>query len=244
MKIIDAFWEEQNLGLKTCEIVFEENENITSDKLLNPESKYQYIVVKIPSGDINTVHELERCGYRFIENQFVVTIDPRDIDNMKKSFIDHFQNVSIEKLTTAEELAIILSNISDGLFVYDRISVDPFFRKEQSLRRLQNWIKDLYNRDNVEIFFLTSKGERIGFLLVENIKNVKLLITFAGIFNSYKNSGLAFFLVYFTMQLALKKKITKVEAVFSSNNKNMFNIISRTIRFRVKNNYMVLRKIV
>jgi hypothetical protein len=244
MKIIDAFWEEQNLGLKACEIIFDKKDRILSYIQANPESRYRYIVVKVPSDELHLVHELEDIGFKFIENQFIVTMDPSNINEMDESFLTHFPEMSVKKVTKSYEIEIINSNIAEGMFVNDRISVDPCFSKEQSLKRLQNWISELYNKKNAEIYFLVKKEQNAGFLVLESIDDHKVLITFAGLFNLFKNSGIAFFLVYFTMKLALKQKKSKVEAIFSSNNRNMFNIISRTIRFRVENSYLVLRKIV
>jgi hypothetical protein len=244
MKVIDAFWEEQNLGLRACEIIFDKNDGILSYRHENPEKAFQYIVVKVPSEELHLVHELEGIGFKFIENQFIVTINPNDIKDMDESLLTHFPKMSVKRVTRPDEIEIINSNIAEGMFVHDRISVDPNFSKEQSLKRLQNWISELFYREKSEIYFLVKEEKNAGFLVLEFIDDHKVLITFAGLFNSFKNSGIAFFLVYFTMKLALQKNKSKVEAIFSSNNRNMFNIISRTIRFRVENSYLVLRKII
>jgi len=243
MKIIDAYWEVQNLGLRVCEIIFDKNERIALFNQANLEKIFKYIVVKVPAGELQLVHELENTGFRFIENQFIITMNPNDIQYMDISFLKHFPEMSIKKVTGMDEIEIINSNIAEGMFVYDRISMDPYFTKGKSLKRLQNWIEELYKRENVEIYYLIKGEQKTGFFVIESVSKKKVLITFAGLFNSYKNSGIAFFLVYFTMQLAKEKNIQIVEAIFSSNNRNMFNIISRTIRFRVENSYLVLRKI-
>ena len=244
MQIIDAFWEEFNLGLKSCEIIFEKGERIRSYNTNSFEDTYKYIVAKVPVGELNLIHELEDAGFKFIEDQFVISINPVDYKYNKPKFNKRFNDITYTLVSCNEDFEMIRSNIEKGMFMYDRISMDPFFTRAESLKRIQNWIRSLFTNKQAEIYLLRKSNHPAGFFVVEYCDHNCAAITFAGLFNSYINTGIAYFLVLFALQVAIVKGINKVIAVFSSNNRKMFNIISRVICFKVDKNYIVLRKIV
>ena len=69
MHLINAHWEKRNLGLSVAEVSFEKGETIRQiDSSLFKE--YDYIVAKVPSGEISLLHDLEKIGFRFLESQF------------------------------------------------------------------------------------------------------------------------------------------------------------------------------
>ena len=68
MNVIDAFWEERNLGVTCYEIQMERSDTAESaaDTLDRLEQR-QYMVVKIPSSRYDLVPLIQSRGYAFIE---------------------------------------------------------------------------------------------------------------------------------------------------------------------------------
>ena len=242
MKLINAFWDERNLGLKSCEVVFEKGEILNRDQIEDIKNKFQYIVVKIPEGDIQIVHELEEDGFRYLENKFHYSADPGDVIEFNKNYLTHYSDIVCKITNETANYDLIKSNISDHLFEYDRISLDPYFNANISSLRHKLWVEDLFKKKDVETYILKKSDKIFGFFIFEK-KEHCCFIPLAGIFEEYQKTGLAFFLIYFPFKVALENGSKSVEAVFSSNNVSIVNLIARITKFRITQSYIVLRRI-
>ena len=68
MEIVEAVWEKRNLDKKVVEIDMQSED--FSDFLFQVEDlefNYEYIVVKIPAGNLNLLFDLQTMGYFFAE---------------------------------------------------------------------------------------------------------------------------------------------------------------------------------
>ena len=123
MKISDCFWEERNLGVKTAEIIFEKDELIISEKLLEVESLCDYIVIKSPISRFDISHALCGFNYSFVEVQITLekNLTLSDLDGEMGSLFD------IKLANTDEDIRFVESKINEGLFSTDRIALDSSF---------------------------------------------------------------------------------------------------------------------
>jgi hypothetical protein len=67
MKIINAFWEERNIGKKTIEVEYEKSDNETD--FINSITSLKdasYIVIKAPSGNFELSSILSEKGFKYI----------------------------------------------------------------------------------------------------------------------------------------------------------------------------------
>lgn len=244
MKVIDAYWEVRNSGLTTCEIVFEDGDSIDEYLAANIEKTFRYSVVKIPLDNLKLLHHLEDIGYKYIETQFNVCVATTEINKIDKKWNRVIKGTNCQKLRSEQDLDIILSNIGDGMFDSDRISLDEKLGKETSARRYINWIKDLYKDRDAEIFYLTKHGKNAGFFILRKGSNESIYSVIAGIFNEYKGHGLSVTLIYYYLKLALEKNKKNVFTSFSSNNMGMLNTFTKTVSFKILNIFYVLRKLI
>lgn len=243
MKIVNAFWEERNTGLKTCEIIFNEGDTIEDFLIKKTDIEFQYSVVKIPSNNLRLLHELEDIGYKFIETQFCISVDTCEIDSFNKKWDRIIENTDIERIKDPDDLEFLLVKIREGMFKSDRISLDEKFGEKYSSLRYTNWIKDIFNDESYEIYFLLKHSKRAGFFVINRVSAREMKSTIAGIFNDHKGRGLSVALIYCYLKLALINNAKSVITSFSSNNLQMLNTFTRTVAFKTTSVYYVLRKV-
>lgn len=242
MKILDAYWELRNSGLTTCEILFEKGDSFDDYPGAEIEKRFRYSVAKIPSENLTLLHKLEAIGYNYIETQFNICVAASEIGRIDKKWNKIIDETDYRKVTNADQLEIILSNINTGLFHYDRISLDEKLGREKSAVRYCNWIQDLYSDSATEIFCLLKHGNTAGFFIIRDGLNNSIHSIIAGVFNKYQGQGLSVAVIYFYLKLAKERNAKNVFTSFSSNNIAMLNSFTKTVSFKTLKIYYVLRR--
>jgi hypothetical protein len=242
VKIIDAFWEERNLGLKVCEIIFEENEIIDFDAIADLGKSYQYIVAKIPGDSVHLVHNLESHGFIYLENQQVIYILSDEFLNIDKNWEQRFNNISCEKVSDRKDLDNICDQIKKGLYIKGRISSDPEIKNGISDLRIVNWLNDLAMREDVFIYRLIKDENAIGYFALQKINIAHFNVVQAAIFSNFQNKGYSFLLPYYSLKIAQENKFKGIFATVSSNNLKTINSISKFVHFKIRKTYIVMRK--
>ena len=82
MKIVDAVWEQRNLGVKTCEVTIEQEDtleevNYACDDLSN---RYEYLVFKIPSNRSDLVLPMQSKNFQLIESAVTTMTDLQNLN--------------------------------------------------------------------------------------------------------------------------------------------------------------------
>jgi hypothetical protein len=114
VKIINAFWEERNLGLKVCELIFNADDSVDLSILREEEKLYDYLVAKIPSGSNRIIHDLENEGFRYLENQQVFQFYSNEYLNLNKSWKLRHGNIVCEKVDDEGALKEICDKFENG----------------------------------------------------------------------------------------------------------------------------------
>ena len=141
MKVIDAFWEQRNLGMKCAEIEFETSDDASCcAKAFEEASSYDYLVAKIPAGNPTILHSVQSQGFEFVECSLHLRHELKQIGNYH--LFDAPILVTAHQAIKEDDVAYILKRVQDGLFNTDRIYLDPAFSHEQAARRYVNWIQD------------------------------------------------------------------------------------------------------
>lgn len=242
MKIIDAKWEERNLGLKTIEIEFDSldfvcNIDLMANTIKNVESFYQYSVIKIPVNQIEANMLLQECGYTFHETQF--TIKKKLSEVTESTFPNYIGNVSLELI---QEKQRILKNIDNDMFETDRISLDKTFGREIANKRYRNWINDLSSETHL-IYVLVDKTVDVGFFVVSANSSKIANIPLGGIYSDHKKKGYGIDLVYLPMIISKQLNCIFSQTKVSSNNKPILDIYMH-FGYSIKNIHYVFTKII
>jgi hypothetical protein len=213
MEIISAFWEKVNLGIECKEIILEKNDSEEQLKLvLDQFQTIDYVVVKVPIGNLGLNKVLSDYGFTFIECSLNVTIDPKDAVLLKP------QQRLNSKVTYSRmdntDLEFLFNEIKNGLFSTDRIILDKYFTPELAAKRYINWITEELNK-STEIFKIIYNGITVGFFTFKQLGNGVYYPFLAGIYKSHSNAGLGF--------VTLRKPI---EEVMARNGKSISTYIS------------------
>ncbi|TAL65414.1 MAG: hypothetical protein EPN88_09625 [Bacteroidetes bacterium] len=242
MNLIDAEWDEKISGLKTCEILFEKSDSFKTYLDADIEKNVKFSVVKIPVGNLKLVHQLEDIGYRYLENQMVLSFNVEQLEQINSIWERLFKGFSYKLLTTREELVSITNQVSDKMFEADRYSQDPFWTDDLSSRRYVNWIYELFEKSQVRFYEMIKNGRKVGFFAIKNESEKSNSCPIAGIYNQYKFSGYIFVLVWYILIISREMGVNKFVTSISSNNRNLLSSFSKIFHFKVNETFIVLRK--
>ena len=220
MIIVDAVWEERNLGVSTTEITIEaiDDPDIVAAKLSMLNSGYS--VVKIPSNMGHILKAVQNCGYEFIEDMIHVEHDLHEI-KMNSILKRLYEKTSYREMNDAD-FEQLQSEIEKGMFDNDRISNDSFFAKGTSAKRYLNWTRDLRSKE-AKFYVITYGDEGAGFVVLEKKDEKTYYSVLGGGYEKYRRSGLGIIQKEpeITRKLGGKRLITSV----SSNNVNQLKAL-------------------
>ena len=220
MIIVDAVWEERNLGVSTTEITIEaiDDPDIVAAKLSMLNSGYS--VVKIPSNMGHILKAVQNCGYEFIEDMIHVEHDLHEI-KMNSILKRLYEKTSYREMNDAD-FEQLQSEIEKCMFDNDRISNDSFFAKGTSAKRYLNWTRDLRSKE-AKFYVITYGDEGAGFVVLEKKDEKTYYSVLGGGYEKYRRSGLGIIQKEpeITRKLGGKRLITSV----SSNNVNQLKAL-------------------
>jgi hypothetical protein len=244
MKLVNAYWEEINTGLKTCEITFEKGDTFQDYLDSNIENEYKFSVVKIPVGNLTLVHQLEDIGYRYLENQMALSFEVDQLNDINPKWKRLLKGFNCKLLTTKQEIGFILNEVRENMFESDRISLDPFWEAGTSSKRYEKWITDLFEKENVRFYAIVHDDKQVGFFSMKQKMGNIQSCPIAGIYNKYKSAGYIFILTWYWLIKSKENGSKKLVTSVSSNNRNILSSLSKIFSFRISETHIVLRKIV
>ena len=220
MKIVNAVWEQRNLGVTTTEIMIEDNDtpDLVEEQLSVIESGYS--VVKVPSEMGDILKTVQTKGYTFIEDMIHVEHDLHEI-KMNSILKRLYEKTSYREMNDAD-FEQLQSEIGNGMFDNDRISNDNFFAKGTSAKRYLNWTRDLRNKE-AKFYVITYGDEGAGFVVLEKKDEKTYYSVLGGGYEKYRRSGLGIIQKEpeITRELGGKRLVTSV----SSNNVNQLRAL-------------------
>lgn len=191
MEIIDAYWDDEILGLKCWEIVLNTNDDVKefaeAERKLISEKSAQYIVVKAPVNAPEFLYELPRLDYTFLETAFKLTLKKQRY--VCPSFVARFdRNSEVKTILSNEDLERVYSEISRGIFDTGRVALDKNFSKEQASRRYINWIQALIKQDQ-PVHEVYLDGNAVGFFVLKPVDRTTVQGILTGLYEKYEKSG-------------------------------------------------------
>lgn len=218
MNIIDCFWELENIGKRTVLLDFANNDIIAASEIHEAVTGYEYLVAKVPCGNISCLLGLQHMGFKVIETQMTVSKRFKDFDFNDKYIRFFNKRLGYNRIEDEKGLKKVLESMTLDMFSTDRIYYDPEFGPKVGLHRYQNWIRSEFEKDSV-LFELSIGNNDIGFGLVKcNNNNVHYLL--GGIYEKYQNMGYGILTAAnpFLYCRANKSEFKKVITAISSNN--------------------------
>lgn len=219
MEIREAVWEKRNLDKKVVEIDMQSED--FSDFLSQVEDlefNYEYIVVKIPTGNLKLLFDLQAMGYFFAEALIRCRINVNEFE--LKPLYQRIMKVTSVRLATPFEQEFIVEQVKREMFVTDRVSLDPKFGTRLGARRYVGLIQDELGA-GAHLYSINFRGDCAGFyILREKPKSVSgYVANLGGIFPKFQNVGLGIVMNIFEIQSVANLGGSFIETTFSSNNR-------------------------
>lgn len=216
MKIIDAYWEKRNLGVSCTVLRFDTKD--TADKaeeVLASSELSEYNVARVPSSNTEICRVLQQNGFEFIEAAITLTHDLRSI-SVKRGLEKICQSCSSIPMTE-NDIQLMEAEIDKGIFRTDRISVDPYFSKEQSSRRFKLWMRDLIAQGNIPYKVMVS-GSPVGFFIFREKTPQVYDGILAGVYSEFEGTGMGYCVQYRGLVQAKELGAKKYIGHISGNN--------------------------
>lgn len=189
MKVIDAVWEKENLGVETKEVVIEYCDCKKDVLKTLAEIKGEYLVVKVPSDYEPISYELFENGFVFMETMNQISND-LVLKQLSGKKLDIVQNTQFVKMNEADFVYMCDKIVNDLMFKTDRIARDPHFSLKQANQRYVNWLIQERAR-GAEFFKYIYHGENVGFDCFRKIEDEVFEDFFSGIYKEYNGQGLS-----------------------------------------------------
>ncbi|WP_028242286.1 GNAT family N-acetyltransferase [Pseudobutyrivibrio ruminis] len=237
---VEMPWERQNIGvtaveyrLDSCDRAETVLENIRNDI-------FQYKVCRVPVNSMKMCYALQNEGFLYAESQFELEA------NLKQLSLDPILERFITSMdchpASDKEIHEIEQMIRKGIFITDKIALDPFFSVEKSANRYANWFLQEVNTKNASPYIVSLDGEKIGFFAISfDTNNGRDADSFlAGLFDA-NNKGFGVATIYFPMAVAKNSNKKKIQARVSSNNIDSLKT-HLELGYKIKNiNYIYIK---
>lgn len=212
LKKTHAIWEKRNLGQECWEFEVELNDSVELVSRELNEVDATYLVVKVPVNMFEVNNCMIKNGFSFVETII------KDHHDLKKVPIDKLQRRIYQSIITSgvDSMEDIYREIDRGIFLTDRISVDPFFSTDQVAHRYKNWIEQEVENGAIA-FQIHLKEKVIGFNVLKKVGSVYDLFL-GGLYKDYLKSGLGMFLMYSAIDKAIELNGKMLKSCVSSNN--------------------------
>jgi hypothetical protein len=216
MKVVNATWEQRNLGVRAIEIELEKWDKPDAISGICQNFGSGYIVARVPVGAPELILELQRIGFVFSETMFYCShfgggFELNSVQNrlFTRAFSRKMSSAGIEDLFT---------EIRSGVFSTDRISLDSKFGVAMANRRYCYWIQDEISR-GANVYSAHIDGLEIGFFALKKNKIGESFLFLSGLFRKYNSSGLGFCPHFLGILQGLNNGERRVRLAVSSNNK-------------------------
>lgn len=225
MKTVHAIWEIDNIGQDAYEITVSDTDSFAdfaAEEKRCIAAGGQYIVVKTPVNCPQFLFSISTLGYHFVETVYHVQVK-RKLYHMPDAVCRFDRGFAVTPIKDEAARERMFHTVRKGVFVTDRVSIDPFFGIEKGGNRYVNWIRSMISKgaDAYEVFL---KEKPIGFFVVcrkdENTVDPVLM----GLYDESENRGLGTILHKKTLDTCFQYDCTQITSTIVSNNAKVFSV--------------------
>lgn len=233
MFFVDCNWELANIGKRTCEINYEENDTFDINELVEKTRSYEYIVVKVPMCLPAINIGLAHLGFSMIETQINISKNYKQFNFDDRLIKILYPYVEEQIITTDEDFQGIINRITTDMFSTDRIYLDPHFDYDLSRKRYTNWMRTEFDMKSSTFKKILYKGEEVGFGMLRE-KDGVIHGLLGGVYESNQTEGLGLLTACSGFLTAHKNNtpFKKVLTAISSNNVPMMQLYNY-LQFKV-----------
>lgn len=237
MKLTNATWEERNLGVRCTEVAVsaQDTPEILREALLACPG--EYIVVRLPIAhpDLSTV--LAQLGFTFVETMFrlekilddAVLQPPTEAARQMSYLLDDPQSMQR-----------VMAQIGKGMFITDRVSLDPAFAPEQTATRYRGFLEDELAR-GARLLEFFHQGAPFGFSCLRALDSERYYQALTGIYKEKQGKGLGFALGYLPSLEVFRQGGRSIATGVSTNNTVSLRVHLKCGFLPVQTTYVFIR---
>lgn len=213
MKVIDAVWEQRNLGIHAYEIEMEMGDIQEEFENQIRNMSADYISVKLPTGMTEFLNIIQANGFTYCEDLIHVRHDLHS--TQRNSIQQRMYDLISYHMMDESEILELKQEIKDGMFSTDRFSTSGRFSKEQCANRFSNWVDDLLSNGAIP-YVMEYKGQHSGFIILTTKDDKVYQSVLGGAYAKFRKSGLG--IVQKEQEIVKNLGGKYVETTVSSNN--------------------------
>lgn len=199
-----------------------------------------YVVYKAPIEDVASIQHLEDHGFRFVETQLRLTF------RLRKPFDTGKAGYVFERVTTEDQLRDVLA-IAGNTFTDDRFLVDPKLRDAAAIsgKRYVAYVTQSFERADERVYRLVNptSGQTIAFKTHRIVSPDEALMLLGGVHTDYKSAGVAPINAYHEFNELIRNGVKRFTTHVSARNYGVMNLEIGGFQYRIKQTFVVLRKI-
>ena len=225
MKTVHATWERENLGVDAYELSLEPTDSLA--QLAAEEKRIialgaEYIVLKTPVNCPHLLFGTASLGYTYVETVFHVMVR-RDEYSMPDSIARFDRGLTVVERTTQTECDEVCVRIRQGVFMSDRVSVDPAFGLKRGGNRYANWLCSMW-RSGAHLYEVLHREKPIGFFVVQRKDADTVDPVLMGMYDAENDRGLGALLHKKTLDTCFTHDCKRLTSTIVSNNAKVLRV--------------------
>ena len=239
MRVFVPEWDVRNLGVDCLECVVEPMDSVVdvSNRIMELVD-CPYVTIRVPPVKIDLIKYFENKGFRLAEVSMNLFAQWDSL--LYPKFLKRRIDLISWKDINDDELIDLKHEISKGMFLTDRFSLDPLFGVDVAARRYNNWIDDMVKQGHRPAYVYLG-SECIGFFLICRESKLTYRGILSGVFNGLSGKGLGIIVQYAIMAYIKDHGAKTHDAYCSLNNPEVWRTLS-SLGFKLKEmNYVLIK---
>ena len=225
MKTTHAVWERENIGVDAWEIALDAQDTI--EALAEEERRIiaegaEYIVLKSPVNCPQLLFGLTGLGYTFVETVFHVEIRRKDY-HMPETIARFDRGLTVVERTDPENQARIDRIIRSGIFISDRVSIDPAFSVKLGGQRYANWLRSMVQKGG-NLYEVLQGEKPIGFFVICRKDEDTVDPVLMAMYDQQNDRGLGALLHKKTLDTCFTHPCKRLTSTIVSNNSKVLRV--------------------
>ncbi|MEG1359340.1 MAG: hypothetical protein RSE23_06700 [Clostridia bacterium] len=225
MQTLHATWELENLGVEAYELTLEAldaPEAVAAEEARLAAQGAQYLVLKTPVNCQALLFGLPKLGYTYVETVFHVAIK-RSEYHMPSAIARFDRGLTVLERRGAQELERVFALIRSGVFVSDRVSIDPAFSVAQGGNRYANWLAAMLERGG-QLYEVLNQERPIGFFVIVRKDENTVDPVLMGLYDEQNDRGMGALLHKKTLDTCFTHDCKRLTSTIVSNNAKVLRV--------------------
>ena len=225
MKTLHATWELDNIGVNAYELTLDEQD--TPETVAQEEKRLkalgaEYLVLKTPVNCPLLLFGLAKLGYTYVETVFRVMVE-RGEYHIPPTIARFDRGLTVALLTEESDRARVFERIRGGIFVSDRVSIDPAFSIELGGRRYAGWLRQMLN-DGAFLYEVLSGDRPIGFFVIQRKDEQTVDPVLMALYDEQGDRGMGALLHKKTLDTCFTHECKRLTSTVVSNNVKVLRV--------------------